>query len=226
MTIRKLCKSFTDYVKVKFKIFIYNTEESQEYRAEPTYTLDLTGLNLKEINCNVPTSLQILHCNNNYLKVLPSLPPSLHILNCFNNSLTRLPVLPETLIDLCCNSNELTVIPKLPKTLLRLYCDNNLLTSLPVLPPSLRVLYCNNNLLTSLPVIPNSLQLYPYNNYFLWNIAKYSRNFWVPMEKRWSNYKILNKIGRKANKRKRRRCYLKIKDIVTNDLAGVVVKYT
>ena len=149
--------------------------------------------------------------------------------------LTELPVLPDTLHRLYCGRNKLTGLPVLPSSLNVLNCRDNLISILPKLPESLQYLHCHGNLLTSLPKLPKSLESFVWlYNYFCWNISRsYFKiisvidNRWInQLEKySWNNYKILNKIRRRFNKRKRRRIYLHIKNKITNDLAGVVVKY-
>ena len=144
---------------------------------------------------NLPDNLLYLNCELNYISRLPCLPPNLKRLNCYNNRLTRLPKIPDTLIYLDCSNNLLTRLPKVPNTLFYLNC-------------------CKNK--------------------FLWNFSRvYStfddnmrNNWWSDKTKlSWNNYKILNKLRRRFNKQKRRRCYLVIKDVVTNDLSSIVVKY-
>ena len=122
---------------------------------------------------------------------------------------------------------NLTTIDELPVNLLILHCENNQLTSLPRLPDTLQILYCNNNQLTSLPPLPDTLQyLDCYNNYFLFNWSRVQKKWWNHRYKHaWNNYRILCKLQRIFRKRKRRRYYLCCKDIITNDISGLVVRY-
>lgn len=105
----------------------------------------------------LPASLTYLNCSGNYLSSLPTLPAQLSGLNCNVNLLTNLPTLPALLTSLSCTYNQLSSLPVLPLSLNWLHCDHNQLTSLPVLPPLLTYLPCNNNQLSSLPPLPASL---------------------------------------------------------------------
>ena len=168
---------------------------------------------------------------NRKLSHLPPLPKNLLKLNCNANKLTVLPDLPPNLKELHCDNNKLKRLPKLPATLTVLSCSDNQLSRLSMFPPLLQELYCQSTHITSLPILPTTLHiLYISHNYFLWNTSRcsYASDVWIHERnvEAWSNYKILNKLMRITKKRKRRQCYLIIKDVVTNDLAGVVCKYT
>ena len=132
-------------------------------------------------------------------------------LNLTGLNLKRLPVLPLYLEVLDCRNNLLTFLPKIPYELEELNCCNNLLTGMPLIPKTLEYLTCKGN-------------------NFLWNYSRCINiccNRWMNNQDNvgWNNYKILNKIRRRFLKRKRRGCYSIIKDVITNDLAGVAVKY-
>ena len=117
-----------------------------------------------------------------------------------------------------------------------LNCRWNNITSLPDLPLSITDLNVGDNLLTKLPKIPPNIESINirYNN-FLWNISQiymsdnlmsWKNNDWNEKNKyAWSNYRILCKIQRSFHKRKRRRYYLNCKDIITNDISSLVVRY-
>ena len=123
------------------------------------------------------------------------------------------------------NLNLTKISDELPDTLQVLYCDDNLLTSLPHLPATLKYLSCSNNLLTSLPYLPSTLQtLYCSYNDFLFNLSV-NNNYKNPNKHAWINYRILCKLQRNFHKRKRRRYYLWCKDIITNDISSLVVRY-
>ena len=157
----------------------------------------------------------------------------MYTFDCSYKNLTSLPKLPYDLKALYCWSNQLNRLPKLPQGLLQLYVCRNQITRIHVLPPDLQYLNCEYNLLTSLPVIPKSVNYLRFHNKFLWNYSRNSdifdgnKGYWFcRCISSWNNYKILNKLRRTLKKRKRRQYYLVIKDVVTNDLAGVICKYT
>ena len=128
----------------------------------------------------LPSDIQILHCNHNeleqlpelmycedlheiicsynYLKLLPELPYRLFTLDCEYNQLLELPDLPTTLTSLICNHNQLLQLPELP-TLTTLICNHNQLLELPEL-PTLHQLHCQHNRLTFLPVLHNAYELF------------------------------------------------------------------
>lgn len=106
----------------------------------------------------LPDSLEALTCSDNYLTELPELPNKLHSLVCYNNKLIELPELPSGLTELNCERNSLTLLPQLPESLTTLDCSDNKLSSLQELPSGLETLSCGNNLLTTLPTIPDSVK--------------------------------------------------------------------
>ena len=176
-------------------------------KGDVTVPLDLSCLHLTTIPNELPDTLQCLHCHYNQLTKIPQLPSTLQVLFCYNNRLISLPQLPATLQVLYCYNNQLTSLPQLSVNLQRLCCDNNQLTSLPQLPATLQDLYC-------------------YNNLFLVNWSRvYNSQFKNPNKHAWSNYRILCKIQRNFHKRKRRRYWLCCKNIITNDISSLVVRY-
>lgn len=118
---------------------------------------DLYGMQffyqLKYFNCNNNTidsltwlskGLNILHCSQNAIKVLPYF-PVLDSLDCGKNKVSTLPQLSQNLLYLKCDSNQIAEIDALPQQLNTLNCSNNSLDELPDLPSSLKVLNCENN---------------------------------------------------------------------------------
>ena len=121
--------------------------------------------NLLKVLPTLPAKLKYLYCSNNQLTSLPVLPSQLLSLNCENNQLTALPSLPDSLTSILCAENKLQSLPTLPDSLKTLVCAFNQLTTLPALPAKLTLLDCGNNQLTKLPLLPDSLQnLYCYTN--------------------------------------------------------------
>lgn len=106
------------------------------------------------------TSLQYLHCDDNFLTSFPTLPPALQQLTCTNNLLSSISILSPNLSDLSLYDNLLTSISSLPPNLKNLGLGNNLLTSLPMLPDSLEFLDINQNNFTICPTLPNSLSYF------------------------------------------------------------------
>ena len=92
---------------------------------------------------------------------------------CEDNDLKVLPTLPNSLEYLYCSNNNITALPNLPNSLKYLYCYNNLLILLPILPNSLQNLICSNNLLTLLPKFGDSLK---YNSYSCNPVETYIRD--------------------------------------------------
>src|SRR5689334_5997833 len=83
--------------------------------------------NLCQLSCSdnlltklpeLPDSVQVIICKNNYLKSLPEkLPPQLVVLDCSHNPLVTLPRLPASLERLMCRSCAIKVLPPLPHRL-------------------------------------------------------------------------------------------------------------
>ena len=144
--------------------------------------LELTSLNITELNVSGAIELTYLDCNGNQLTSLNvstntaltyidlsynqliNLDISnnllLDSLRCSNNLITSLDVSGNTILTyLDCGSNQLTMIDISNNLVLTsLSCYNNLITSLDVSGnTSLIELYCSNNLLPIL-VLPNSIQ--------------------------------------------------------------------
>ena len=132
--------------------------------------------NIVYINCQnndlkvlptLPYSLQHLTWSICKLTLLPTLPKGLKYLDCSNNDLKVLPTLPNSLKYLYCYCNKLHELPNLPNSLIFISCSYNKLHELPNLPDMLECLYCSNNNLILLPNLPNSLTYLDCSNNFL-----------------------------------------------------------
>ena len=106
----------------------------------------------------LPTTLQILNCANNRLKVLENLHEGLLELYCWWNDLVNLDNLPTTLVKLRCCHNSLEHLNYLPPGLRVLYCLWNKLNRLDFLPVGLRTLACGSNPLQELRNLPPNLR--------------------------------------------------------------------
>ena len=107
----------------------------------------------------LPTSLEVLVCNDNELVNLPMLPYNLKELYCVRNNLTSLPELPDQLVSLWCQFNKLKFLPKLPDSLYTLVCDCNELKKFPNVPYGIQTLHCSYNNINVLPYIPEIIHL-------------------------------------------------------------------
>jgi hypothetical protein len=113
----------------------FNIETYFSSLRENTIIIDVSYKNLTYLpNLSKFKYLEVLICDNNKLRSLPSLPETLVKLYCNNNLLSSLPSLPESLLYLNCNYNNLISLPTLPKKLYYLKIVKNPLTSLPTLP--------------------------------------------------------------------------------------------
>jgi len=80
---------------------------------------------------NIPETIQVLRCENNFLSELKSLPSSLRELYISNNMLSHLNVANcKELVHLQVSYNELMSLDGLPESLISLKCDHNRLTFL------------------------------------------------------------------------------------------------
>ena len=106
---------------------------------------------------NLPTSLQILECDNNFLNEIElPLQYNLLYLNCsFNRNLNIINNLPESLLYLHCSSCNFDKINNLPKSLVYLNCSHNKFRIINNLPESLLFLdcsFCGIKKLNNLPI--------------------------------------------------------------------------
>jgi Leucine-rich repeat (LRR) protein len=114
---------------------------------------------LRSLPSVLPSTLRMLSCEHNSLSQLPNLPNEITTLNCSENILKYLPdPLPLKLTSLIVNNNQLMTLPKLPNTLSELRCDENQIVNIPNLPESLESFSCKRNKLENLPQLPNNLE--------------------------------------------------------------------
>jgi Leucine-rich repeat (LRR) protein len=84
-----------------------------------------------EVTISLPQNLIEFSCSMNNLTELPALPTTLKILKCSCNELKLLKNLPK-LEKLCCDHNRIRKLD-LPNTLIELWCDENvILNNIPV----------------------------------------------------------------------------------------------
>ena len=135
----------------------YNTIDSIGLLPDSINFLKCSYCQTSTFGSKLPKKLTDLHCNNNYLGMLPPLPDSLYIIECSDNFLHSLPLLPKRIHDIIVQSNYLDSLPNLPVSLERLVCDNNRLYSLPPIPSQLKELFCGNNFIHQLPTLPTTI---------------------------------------------------------------------
>ena len=108
---------------------------------------------LKKLN-DLPTSLQILYCNDNQLTRLPHLQhTNLVELYFKNNNVYQMPHLPNSIKELVFNKNQIINIPNFPKSLKYLECSWNRIHNLNNLPKNINTIICDHNDIVKLPCL-------------------------------------------------------------------------
>jgi len=135
--------------KPNFDFIMYASDLIEDQFNTTLVTLEMRDLKIKKIPDDFLMSLENLYSLNvsyNLLLELPEVPDSLGVLICNNNFLTKLPLeLPDRMTSLICFNNQITNIFELPLYLVNFQCGNNLLMRLPQLPRNLITFHCFNN---------------------------------------------------------------------------------
>lgn len=107
----------------------------------------------------LPESLEVFHCNYQYLTELENLPPNLVHLECHHNYLQVLDLKhTKHLKTLNANNNELVVIENIPQTVEEIYCNSNKIRTLNLGGLlNLRILHCTKNSTIVLQNVPRTL---------------------------------------------------------------------
>lgn len=103
-------------------------------------------------------NIEIIHCDNNFIKQLDNLPRGVKILICSNNKISNLDNLPEGLEYLDAHSNTIEKLNNLPSTLRFLKCSNNKIDYIDNLPNNLVYLDCSNNNIIYWTKLPDYLE--------------------------------------------------------------------
>jgi len=128
--------------RINDKEINFNTiEEMYEYNRfnEITY-IDCKNNEIKELkdlrpslegrrSLRLPSTLQILWCNDNEIEEIKNFPTGLQYFDCYGNLITEIKNLPDNLRYFDCEKNQITEIKNLPTSLRCFYYENNPITN-------------------------------------------------------------------------------------------------